>query len=29
MPHKSLIEKHLALTQLKGIGPKLAQQFAD
>jgi ATP-dependent DNA helicase RecG len=29
MPHQSLIEKHLALTQLKGIGPKLAQQFAD
>ena len=29
MPHKTLIEKQLALTQLKGVGPKLAQQFSD
>ena len=29
MPHKTLIDKHLALTQLKGVGPKLAQQFSD
>lgn len=29
MPPKTLIDKHLALTQLKGVGPKLAQQFAD
>lgn len=29
MPHQSLIDKQLALTQLKGVGPKLAQQFAD
>lgn len=25
----SLIDKHLALTRLKGVGPKLAQQFDD
>lgn len=29
MSNKTLIDKHLALTQLKGVGPKLAQQFAD
>ena len=29
MPHQSLIEKQIALTQLKGVGPKLAQQFSD
>jgi ATP-dependent DNA helicase RecG len=29
MPHPSLIDKNLALTQLKGVGPKMAQQFAD
>lgn len=29
MPNKTLIEKQLALTQLKGVGPKLAQQFSD
>ena len=29
MPAKSLIEKQLALTQLKGVGPKLAKQFSD
>jgi ATP-dependent DNA helicase RecG len=29
MSHKTLIDKHLALTQLKGVGPKLAQQFSD
>lgn len=29
MSHKTLIDKQLALTQLKGVGPKLAQQFAD
>lgn len=29
MSHQSLIDKQLALTQLKGVGPKLAQQFAD
>jgi ATP-dependent DNA helicase RecG len=29
MPHQSLIDKNLALTQLKGVGPKMAQQFAD
>lgn len=29
MSHQSLIEKQLSLTQLKGVGPKLAQQFSD
>ena len=29
MSHQSLIDKQLALTQLKGVGPKLAQQFSD
>jgi ATP-dependent DNA helicase RecG len=29
MPNQSLIDKNLALTQLKGVGPKMAQQFAD
>jgi len=29
MPNKTLIEKQLALTQLKGVGPKLALQFSD
>jgi ATP-dependent DNA helicase RecG len=29
MSHQSLIDKQIALTQLKGVGPKLAQQFAD
>ncbi len=29
MSHQSLIEKQVALTQLKGVGPKLAQQFSD
>ena len=29
MSHQSLIDKQLALTQLKGVGPKLAQQFGD
>jgi ATP-dependent DNA helicase RecG len=29
MSHQSLIEKQIALTQLKGVGPKLAQQFSD
>lgn len=29
MSHQTLIDKQLALTQLKGVGPKLAQQFAD
>lgn len=29
MSHQSLIDKKLALTQLKGVGPKLAQQFSD
>jgi len=29
MPHQTLIEKQLALTQLKGVGPKLAQQFSE
>ena len=29
MPAKSLVEKQLSLTQLKGVGPKLAQQFSD
>jgi ATP-dependent DNA helicase RecG len=29
MPPQTLIDKQLALTQLKGVGPKLAQQFAD
>jgi len=29
MPTQSLIEKQLSLTQLKGVGPKLAQQFSD
>jgi ATP-dependent DNA helicase RecG len=29
MSHKTLIDKQLALTQLKGVGPKLAQQFSD
>jgi ATP-dependent DNA helicase RecG len=29
MPHQSLIDKNLALTQLKGVGPKMAQQFTD
>lgn len=29
MSNQTLIEKQLALTQLKGVGPKLAQQFSD
>ncbi|MBQ0723796.1 MAG: DEAD/DEAH box helicase, partial [Cycloclasticus sp.] len=29
MSSQSLIDKQIALTQLKGVGPKLAQQFAD
>ncbi len=29
MSHQSLIDKQLSLTQLKGVGPKLAQQFSD
>lgn len=29
MSHQSLIDKQVALTQLKGVGPKLAQQFSD
>lgn len=29
MPHQSLIDKQLALTRLKGVGAKLAQQFSD
>jgi len=29
MSHQTLIDKQLALTQLKGVGPKLAQQFSD
>ncbi|MGK0248304.1 MAG: ATP-dependent DNA helicase RecG [Oleispira sp.] len=29
MSNQSLIDKNLALTQLKGVGPKMAQQFAD
>lgn len=29
MPPQSLIDKQIALTQLKGVGPKLAQQFSD
>jgi len=29
MSTQSLIEKQLSLTQLKGVGPKLAQQFSD
>ncbi|MFT5136907.1 MAG: ATP-dependent DNA helicase RecG [Arenicella sp.] len=29
MPPQTLIDKQLALTQLKGVGPKLAQQFSD
>lgn len=29
MSHQSLIEKQLSLTQLKGVGPKLAQQFSN
>lgn len=29
MPSQTLIDKQLSLTQLKGVGPKLAQQFSD
>lgn len=29
MSSQSLIDKQIALTQLKGVGPKLAQQFVD
>ena len=29
MSNKTLVEKQVALTQLKGVGPKMAQQFAD
>lgn len=29
MSHQTLIDKQLALTRLKGVGPKLAQQFSD
>jgi ATP-dependent DNA helicase RecG len=29
MSSQTLIKKHLCLTQLKGVGPKLAQQFSD
>lgn len=29
MSNQTLIKKQLALTQLKGVGPKLAQQFSD
>lgn len=29
MSHQSLIDKQLSLTQLKGVGPKLAEQFSD
>ena len=29
MSDQSLIAKNIALTQLKGVGPKLAQQFSD